>query len=135
MAWFKGKKYHRSGKTSALFHGTDAGVTTGAGGYGPWLPGGSRIISIILQNALNLIDHGMAPQEAIDAARIHYQGVPDRLYMEQRGLSPDTQKLLRARGYTLEEQTPWAQQKSLSAHHCQPLKRQPAPAMMPHSPA
>ncbi|WP_395755302.1 gamma-glutamyltransferase [Edwardsiella ictaluri] len=70
-------------------------------------PGGSRIISIILQNALNLIDHGMAPQEAIDAARIHYQGVPDRLYMEQRGLSPDTQKLLRARGYTLEEQTPW----------------------------
>lgn len=70
-------------------------------------PGGSRIISILLQNALNLIDHGMTPQEAVDAARIHYQGVPDRLYIEQRGISPDTQALLSAQGYTLEEQTPW----------------------------
>lgn len=70
-------------------------------------PGGSRIISITLQTVLNVIDHGMAPQEAVDAPRIHHQWLPDEVYFEQRGLSADTQALLKARGYTLVEQTPW----------------------------
>ncbi|MEG1439752.1 MAG: gamma-glutamyltransferase [Hafnia sp.] len=70
-------------------------------------PGGSRIITITLQTVLNVIDHGMAPQEAVDAPRIHHQWLPDEVYFEQRGLSPDTQKLLQERGYKLVEQTPW----------------------------
>uniref|UniRef100_UPI003F584894 gamma-glutamyltransferase n=1 Tax=Hafnia alvei TaxID=569 RepID=UPI003F584894 len=70
-------------------------------------PGGSRIITITLQTVLNIIDHGMAPQEAVDAPRIHHQWLPDEVYFEQRGLSPDTQKLLQERGYKLVEQTPW----------------------------
>jgi len=70
-------------------------------------PGGSRIITIILETALNIIDHGMAPQQAVDAPRVHHQWLPDELYYEDYGLSPDTLALLRGMGYKLVEQTPW----------------------------
>ncbi len=70
-------------------------------------PGGSRIITASLQAALNIIDYGMLPQEAVDAPRIHHQWLPDEVYYEQGGLSFDTLKLLRQRGYKMTEQTPW----------------------------
>lgn len=70
-------------------------------------PGGSRIITITLQTALNVIDHGMAPQEAVDAPRIHHQWLPDEVYYEQRGVSADTLKILAGMGYKIVEQTPW----------------------------
>ena len=70
-------------------------------------PGGSRIISITLQAAINIIDYGMAPQEAVDAPRIHHQWLPDEVYYEQRGVSADTLALLAERGYKMVEQTPW----------------------------
>ncbi|CNC84754.1 gamma-glutamyltranspeptidase [Yersinia frederiksenii] len=70
-------------------------------------PGGSRIITITLQTALNVIDHGMAPQEAVDAPRIHHQWLPDEVYYEQRGVSADTLNLLKTMGYKMVEQNPW----------------------------
>ena len=70
-------------------------------------PGGSRIISITLQTALNIIDHGMAPQEAVDAPRIHHQWLPDEVFYETRGLSADSLKILRGMGYKMTEQSPW----------------------------
>ena len=70
-------------------------------------PGGSRIISIALQTALNVIDHGMAPQEAVDAPRIHHQWLPDEVYYETRGLSADTLKILAEKGHKMVEQAPW----------------------------
>ncbi|MHA7848145.1 gamma-glutamyltransferase [Serratia sp. D1N4] len=70
-------------------------------------PGGSRIITITLQTALNVIDHGMAPQEAVDAPRIHHQWLPDEVYYEQRGVSADTLKILKEMGYKMVEQNPW----------------------------
>ncbi|WP_145518128.1 gamma-glutamyltransferase [Yersinia bercovieri] len=70
-------------------------------------PGGSRIITITLQTALNVIDHGMAPQEAVDAPRIHHQWLPDEVYYEQRGVSADTLNLLKNMGYKMVEQNPW----------------------------
>ncbi|NKI73411.1 gamma-glutamyltransferase [Dickeya sp. CFBP 2040] len=70
-------------------------------------PGGSRIISITLQSALNILDFSMLPQEAVDAPRIHHQWLPDEVYYEQRGLSADTLNLLKERGYKMVEQTPW----------------------------
>ncbi len=83
----------------------------------PWLvlgsPGGSRIISIVLQVAVNIIDHGMPLQAAVDAPRIHFQGQPDVLYFETRGLSPDTQTVLRGMGYSLLEQSPWGAAESI----------------------
>ncbi|MCW9687275.1 gamma-glutamyltransferase [Proteus terrae] len=70
-------------------------------------PGGSRIISITLQTALNIIEFGMPPQEAVNSPRIHHQWLPDEVYYEQRGLSKDTLEKLSAMGYKMVEQTPW----------------------------
>lgn len=70
-------------------------------------PGGSRIITITLQAALNVIDYGMAPQEAVDAPRIHHQWLPDEVYYELRGVSQDSLNILQKMGYKMVEQTPW----------------------------
>ncbi|MBZ9819481.1 gamma-glutamyltransferase [Mesorhizobium sp. CA4] len=73
-------------------------------------PGGSRIITITLEAIVNVIDHGMDIQQAIDAPRIHHQWLPDTVYVEPFGLSPDTEKLLAGMGYHLDlsDQT-WGQ--------------------------
>ncbi|RWO34457.1 MAG: gamma-glutamyltransferase [Mesorhizobium sp.] len=65
-------------------------------------PGGSRIITITLAAIVNVVDHGMNIQEAIDAPRIHHQWLPDTVYVEPFGLSPDTEKLLAGMGYRLD---------------------------------
>jgi gamma-glutamyltranspeptidase/glutathione hydrolase len=65
-------------------------------------PGGSRIITAVLQVILNVIDFGMNPQEAVDAPRFHHQWQPDRLTLE-RGFSPDTIALLKARGHQIDQ--------------------------------
>ncbi len=70
-------------------------------------PGGSRIITITLETALNVIDYGMAPADAVDAPRIHHQWLPDEVAYETMGLSPDTLAILRKMGYKMSEQTPW----------------------------
>jgi gamma-glutamyltranspeptidase/glutathione hydrolase len=64
-------------------------------------PGGSRIITTVLQVIMNVIDHGMNVAEATEAPRVHHQWLPDELRIE-RGLSPDTVKLLRAKGHKVE---------------------------------
>jgi len=70
-------------------------------------PGGARIISITLQTILNLVDHGMELQEAVNAPRIHHQWLPDVLYAETWALSADTRRLLEAMGHRVTEQRPW----------------------------
>ncbi|MHC1550385.1 gamma-glutamyltransferase [Phyllobacterium sp. K27] len=62
-------------------------------------PGGARIITITLEAIINVIDHGMDIQEAIDAPRIHHQWLPDRVYMEPYALSADTMKILTEMGH------------------------------------
>jgi gamma-glutamyltranspeptidase/glutathione hydrolase len=61
-------------------------------------PGGSTIISTVLQIILNVIDHGLNAAEAENAPRAHDQLWPDELRIE-RGLSPDTIRLLEAMGH------------------------------------
>ncbi len=61
-------------------------------------PGGSRIITTTLQLIVNVIDHGMNLAAATAAPRVHHQWLPDRLRVE-RGLSPDTVRLLAAKGH------------------------------------
>lgn len=70
-------------------------------------PGGSRIITIVAETLMNMIDYGMQPQEAVDAPRLHMQWLPDVLYAEPFALSPDTAAILREEGYTIREQAPW----------------------------
>ncbi|MFT5369441.1 MAG: gamma-glutamyltranspeptidase/glutathione hydrolase [Candidatus Latescibacterota bacterium] len=66
-------------------------------------PGGSRIITTTLQIILNVIDHNMNIQEAVNATRIHHQWLPDELRVEE-GLSSDTVRLLQNMGHTLSVQ-------------------------------
>jgi gamma-glutamyltranspeptidase/glutathione hydrolase len=68
-------------------------------------PGGSRIITAVLQVMLNVMDFGMNIQDAIDFPRVHHQWKPDRLDIE-RGISPDTVVLLKKAGYHIEEAKP-----------------------------
>jgi gamma-glutamyltranspeptidase/glutathione hydrolase len=61
-------------------------------------PGGSRIITTVLQVILNVVDHQMNIAEGVAAPRIHHQWLPDRVLAE-RGFSPDTLRALEARGH------------------------------------
>ncbi|MFN2370767.1 MAG: gamma-glutamyltransferase family protein, partial [Candidatus Krumholzibacteriia bacterium] len=61
--------------------------------------GGRTIISTVLQTIVNVLDHGMNAQEAVDAGRVHHQWLPDRLLVEPFALSPDTRALLVAMGH------------------------------------
>ena len=61
-------------------------------------PGGSRIINIVLQIIMNVVDHRMNVAEASEAPRIHHQWLPDELRVE-KGLSPDTVRLLEKLGH------------------------------------
>jgi gamma-glutamyltranspeptidase/glutathione hydrolase len=62
-------------------------------------PGGSRIITTVLEIIVNVIDHGMTLQEAVDAPRIHHQWLPDTLAGEPFAFSADTVKSLTQMGY------------------------------------
>jgi gamma-glutamyltranspeptidase/glutathione hydrolase len=62
-------------------------------------PGGSRIITTVLEIMVNLIDHGMTLQEAVDAPRFHHQWLPDTLAAEPFALSADTVRVLTRMGY------------------------------------
>ncbi len=62
-------------------------------------PGGSRIITTVLEIIVNVIDHGMTLQEAVDAPRIHHQWLPDTLAAEPFALSADTSAALTRMGY------------------------------------
>lgn len=64
-------------------------------------PGGSRIITGVLQALLHAIDYGMNAQEAVDAPRIHQQWLPDVTGVENYAMSPDTRKLLTDMGHKL----------------------------------
>jgi len=68
-------------------------------------PGGSTIITAVLQVMLNVMDFGMNVQDAIDFPRIHHQWKPDSLGFE-RGISPDTIELLKKSGHAIEEAKP-----------------------------
>ncbi len=64
-------------------------------------PGGSYIPSAVMQVILNVIDFKMNAQDAVDAPRIHHQWLPDTLKCE-KGISPDTIAILKARGYDVD---------------------------------
>ena len=67
-------------------------------------PGGSRIPTGVLQVFLNVANFKLNIQDAIDQPRFHHQWQPDKLFLE-RGFSPDTIELLRAKGHTVEPGT------------------------------
>jgi len=66
-------------------------------------PGGSTIITTVLEVILNIIDHHMDLLEAVDAPRIHHQWLPDTLRYERSALTQEVQRELVRRGFDLSE--------------------------------
>ncbi len=69
-------------------------------------PGGSTIITSVYQCILDVIEHGMSMQEAVDAPRFHHQWLPDLLYHEQGAFSDSVKKRLETAGHHLQERPP-----------------------------
>jgi gamma-glutamyltranspeptidase/glutathione hydrolase len=63
-------------------------------------PGGSRIITTVLQVALNVMTHDMNVAQAVNSPRIHHQWLPEVLMIEE-GFGADTKALLKDKGYRL----------------------------------
>ena len=63
-------------------------------------PGGSRIITTVLQVALNVMEHEMNIAQAVHSPRMHHQWLPEVLMLE-KGFGSDTEKLLENKGYKL----------------------------------
>ena len=70
-------------------------------------PGGSRIITTVLEVIVNVIDHGMTLQEAVDAPRMHHQWLPDTVAGEPYAFSADTARALAGMGYKVAALEPW----------------------------
>lgn len=65
--------------------------------------GGPRIISAVMQTVINVIDHDLNIQQAIDAPRIHQQWLPDEILFEPYSMSPDTLNVMRSFGHKFAE--------------------------------
>ncbi len=92
-------------------------------------PGGSRIISTVLQVLVNVIDHGMPLEEAVDAPRIHHQWLPDTLAAEPFALSADTAAALSRMGYRIVPLPPWGAGNAVEAIGIAPAGEAPAKAL------
>src|SRR6202030_2500107 len=75
-------------------------------------PGGSRIITIVTEIILDIVDFGMNIAEVTQAMRVHHQWLPDELQVE-RGLNPDTIRLLEALGYSVAVHDAWGSAQSI----------------------
>jgi gamma-glutamyltranspeptidase/glutathione hydrolase len=64
-------------------------------------PGGTKILTSVMQVIQNVIDFQMNVQDAVNFPRFHHQWRPDKLQMEPQ-FSPDTRALLEQRGHTIE---------------------------------
>lgn len=66
-------------------------------------PGGSTIITSVLQTILNVHEYNMGMQEAVNQPRFHHQWLPDDIKMEPNGFSEQIKNELKAIGYQLDE--------------------------------
>lgn len=69
-------------------------------------PGGSTIITSVLQMILNVHEYGMGMQQAVDAPRFHHQWLPDEIIFEPKGFSEELFEKLRKKGYNISTKTP-----------------------------
>ena len=66
-------------------------------------PGGSTIITSVLQNILNVTEYKMGMQESVDQPRFHHQWLPDVVRMEPNGFNEETKAKLETLGYKILE--------------------------------
>jgi gamma-glutamyltranspeptidase/glutathione hydrolase len=67
-------------------------------------PGGSTIITSVYQTILNVLEHGMTMQQAVNALKFHHQWLPDKTMFEAGAFSEKTLQKLQQRGYIMELQ-------------------------------
>lgn len=70
-------------------------------------PGGSTIITTVLQILLNVLEYKMDVGAAVSAGRIHHQWLPDRVNVDPWGFDPATLAELRRRGHQIEARSYW----------------------------
>jgi gamma-glutamyltranspeptidase/glutathione hydrolase len=75
-------------------------------------PGGSRIISAVLQVITNVIDFHMPIDKAVTAPRLHHQWQPDEVVAEP-GFAPDVLDTLEARGHKIVPTRPFTSANSI----------------------
>jgi len=75
-------------------------------------PGGSRIITAVLQIIVNVIDRGMDLATAVAAPRLHDQWLPDQVYVEP-GIADEIVAALQAGGDTVVPQRPFTSANSI----------------------
>ncbi|MGB0879590.1 MAG: gamma-glutamyltransferase [Polaribacter sp.] len=66
-------------------------------------PGGSTIITSVLQTILNVHEYNMGMQEAVNAARFHHQWLPDIVIMEPNRFDVEVKTKLNSLGYPIDE--------------------------------
>lgn len=66
-------------------------------------PGGSTIITSVLQTILNVYEYDMRMQQAVNAPRFHHQWLPDEVVFEPDGFNMETLEILKKRGYKIQE--------------------------------
>ncbi|MNS12838.1 Gamma-glutamyltranspeptidase precursor [compost metagenome] len=66
-------------------------------------PGGSTIITSVLQTILNVYEYNMSMQEAVNAPRFHHQWLPDLITFEPNTFEAKTIELLKTKGYLINE--------------------------------
>lgn len=66
-------------------------------------PGGSRIITSVFQTILNVLDHGMTMQDAVNAPKTHHQWMPDTLFVETGKLAETVIEELKEIGHEINE--------------------------------
>ena len=67
-------------------------------------PGGSTIITSVLQCMLNVFEYGMTMQESVSKPRFHHQWLPDDVMFEPKGFDPAVIAKLKAKGYVPKEE-------------------------------
>ncbi len=67
-------------------------------------PGGSTIITSVLQTVLNVYEFGMGMQEAVNASRFHHQWLPDLITFEPDSFDSELISQLKSKGYLILEQ-------------------------------
>jgi len=68
-------------------------------------PGGSTIITSVLQTILNVTQFKMSMQEAVNAPRFHHQWLPDVITFEPNTFDTKTFDTLKSKGYIINEKT------------------------------
>ena len=69
-------------------------------------PGGPRIITIVANILIGIVDFSFDIAEAVNAPRFHHQWLPDQILVEDR-LSPDTMNVLRSKGHKMDIKHFW----------------------------